>query len=281
MDPPTYHTVHWNDCGDGSLSRLIYLLVGGGPKWLRANCLDSDDNGGSSSSSPPPLPSSPKVTPHLSVEAAVLSAPVPPTPYCCPLSTNIQQHVHPDHVQRWFTLAKPQPRGPGRENSEAWLTVIIRCCHTSTPSSTRRALSTFFAVAELPTENPGIVDIRRLSSLWYGGFCPLPQIILTRICTRNLNFMVIISKEVSSNYFFASETEQVKETTLWKVGGTSLTSSTSICQIDVKPLLFLRFKSNLIFNVLEISPPGCFAFQSLLLIKLTIHKLMGIPGQLF
>ena len=163
MDPPTYHTVHWNDCGDGSLSRLIYLLVGGGPKWLRANCLDSDDNGGSSSSSPPPLPSSPKVTPHLSVEAAVLSAPVPPTPYCCPLSTNIQQHVHPDHVQRWFTLAKPQPRGPGRENSEAWLTVIIRCCHTSTPSSTRRALSTFFAVAELPTENPGIVDIRRLS----------------------------------------------------------------------------------------------------------------------
>ena len=188
MDPPTYHTVHWNDCGDGSLSRLIYLLVGGGPKWLRANCLDSDDNGGSSSSSPPPLPSSPKVTPHLSVEAAVLSAPVPPTPYCCPLSTKIQQHVHPDHIQRWFTLAKPQPRGPGRENSEAWLTVIIRSCHTSTPSSTRRALSTFFAVAELPTENPGIVDIRRLSSLWYGGFCPLsPQIILTRICTRNLN----------------------------------------------------------------------------------------------
>ena len=32
MDPPTYHTVHWNDCGDGSLSGLIYLLVGGGPK---------------------------------------------------------------------------------------------------------------------------------------------------------------------------------------------------------------------------------------------------------
>ena len=60
MDPPTYHTVHWNDCGDGSLSRLIYLLVGGGPKWLRANCLDSDDNGGSSSSSPPPFPPPPK-----------------------------------------------------------------------------------------------------------------------------------------------------------------------------------------------------------------------------
>ena len=60
MDPPTYHTVHWNDCGDGSLSGLIYLLVGGGPKWLRANCLDSDDNGGSSSSSPPLFPPPPK-----------------------------------------------------------------------------------------------------------------------------------------------------------------------------------------------------------------------------
>ena len=86
-----------------------------------------------------------------------------------------------------------------------------------------------------------------------------------------LTYMVIISKEVSSNYFFASETEPPKETTFWKVGGASLTSSTSICQIDVKPLLFLRFKSNLIFNVLEISPPGCFAFQSLLLIELIIR----------
>ena len=200
---------------------------------------------------------------------------MPPTPYCCPLSTNIQQHVHPDHIQRWFTLAKPEPRGPGRENSEAWLTVIIRCCHTSTPSSTRRALSTFLPSQSCRLGIQELLTSDDCRSLWYGGFCPLPQIILTRIYTRNLNVNIhgdnFKRSFIKSNYFFASETEPPKETTFWKVGGASLTSSTSICQIDVKPLLFLRFKSNLIFNVLEIFPPACFAFQSLLLIELIIR----------